>query len=188
LHAAQSRSRRHILKLGSVGLFGTAALPQFMHLAAKAAAEGGKAKPIEAGILLEHYRAPSHIDTWDPKPHTPDNIRGEFKAIDTSLPGYQVTDIMPQIAKVCDRFCMIHSMSHKIFNHNPGTYQAITGNDEIRDIVQVANGPGDWPAYGSVMAKYRGPRGNVPPFVSLPHVAFDQVYKCPGQWGALLGN
>ncbi|MEX2288338.1 MAG: DUF1501 domain-containing protein [Planctomycetaceae bacterium] len=188
LQHSQTASRRHVLKLGSLGLFGTAALPQFMQLAAHAATGGGKPRPVEAVILFEHYGAPSQIDTWDPKPKAPDNIRGEFQAIETSLPGYYVTDIMPRVAKLCDRFCMIHSMSHKIFNHNPGTYQAITGSDEIRDIVQVANGPGDWPAYGSVMAKYRGPKGNVPPFVSLPHVAFDQVYKCPGQWGALLGN
>ena len=181
-------SRRHVLKLGSVGLFGTAALPQFMKLAAHASPGGGKPTPVEAVILLEHYGAPSQIDTWDPKPEAPDNIRGEFQAIETSLPGYRVTDIMPRIAKLCDRFCMIHSMSHKIFNHNPGTYQAITGSDDVRDVVQVANGPTDWPAYGAVMAKYRGPRGDMPPFVSLPEVAYDQVYKCPGQWGGLLGN
>jgi hypothetical protein len=180
-------SRRRVLKLGSLGLFGTAALPQFMKLAAQAG-EGGKPSPVESVILLEHYGAPSHIDTWDPKPHAPDKIRGEFAAIETSLPGYRVTDIMPRIAKLCDRFCMIHTMSHKIFNHNPGTYQAITGNGNIRDIVQIANGPTDWPAYGSVMAKYRGARGDLPPFITLPEVAFDQVYKCPGQWGGLLGN
>ena len=116
------------------------------------------------------------------------NIRGEFGTIETSLPGYRVTEIMPRLSRLCDRFCVIRSMSHKIFNHNPGTYQAITGNDNIRDVVQVAAGPTDWPAFGSVIAKFRGPRGQVPPFVSLPHLAYDQVYKCPGQWGGLLGS
>lgn len=162
-------------------------LPEFLKVSAAAGTTSSESK-IEAVILLEHYGAPSHIDTWDPKPNAPDRIRGEFGTIATSLPGYRVTDIMPRLAKLCDRFCIVRSMSHKIFNHNPGTYQAITGNDNIRDVVQVGASSKDWPAIGSVVAKFRGPRADVPPFVSLPHVAFDQVYKCPGQWGGLIGN
>ena len=175
------------MKLGSLGLFGTVGLPDFLQLRAEGRTVA-RARPVEAVILVEHYGAPSHLDTWDPKPKAPANIRGEFGTIATSLPGYRVTEIMPRLARLCDRFCIIRSMSHKIFNHNPGTYQAITGNGNVRDVVQVARGPADWPAYGSVMAKFRGARGNVPPFVSLPHIAFDQVYPCPGQWGGVLGN
>lgn len=180
-------SRRNALKLGGLGLFGVAGLPEMLRLSAEAAPSEHKS-PVEAVILVEHYGAPSHIDTWDPKPKAPDSIRGEFGTIATSLPGYRVTDIMPNLAKLCDRFSIVRSMSHKIFNHNPGTYQAITGSGNVRDIVQVAAGPADWPSYGSVMAKYRKPKANVPPFVSLPVVAFDQVYRCPGQWGGLLGS
>lgn len=180
-------TRRDALKLGSLGLFGTAALPGMLKLAA-AASESNRKQKVEAVILVEHYGAPSHIDTWDPKPDAPQEIRGEFGTIATSLPGYRVTEIMPRLAKLCDRFAIVRSMSHKIFNHNPGTFQAVTGSDNVRDIVQVAAGPSDWPAYGSVVAKYKKPKANVPPFVSLPHVAYDQVYKCPGQWGGLLGS
>ncbi len=184
---AAHANRRSLLKMGSVGLFGMLGLPDFLKASAEASDSVSESK-IEAVILLEHYGAPSHIDTWDPKPNAPDRIRGEFGTIATSLPGYRVTDIMPRLAKLCDRFCIVRSMSHKIFNHNPGTYQAITGNDNIRDVVQVGASSKDWPAIGSVVAKFRGPRADVPPFVSLPHVAFDQVYKCPGQWGGLIGN
>ncbi|MFQ5730934.1 MAG: DUF1501 domain-containing protein [Planctomycetaceae bacterium] len=180
-------SRRLALKLGGLGLFGVAGLPDVFRLSAEAAPSKHKS-PVEAVILVEHYGAPSHIDTWDPKPKAPDKIRGEFGTIATSLPGYRVTEIMPRLAKLCDRFAIVRSMSHKIFNHNPGTYQAITGSAKVRDVVQVAAGPTDWPSYGSVMAKYRKPKANLPPFVSLPTVAFDQVYKCPGQWGGLLGS
>jgi len=187
MHHAPPIHRRNALKIGGLGLFGVAGLPELLRLSAEAAPSEIR-KPVEAVILVEHYGAPSHIDTWDPKPKAPDNIRGEFGSIATSLPGYRVTEIMPRIAKLCDRFTIIRSMSHTIFNHNPGTYQAITGSDNVRDVVQVAAGPGDWPAFGSVMAKYRKPKANVPPFVSLPVVAFDQVYKCPGQWGGLLGS
>jgi len=186
-HKLPSTNRRDALKIGGLGLFGMAGLPEMFRLQAEAS-ESARHKPVEAVILVEHYGAPSHIDTWDPKPEAPDKIRGEFGTIATSLPGYRVTEIMPRLAKLCDRFSIVRSMSHKIANHNPGTYQAITGNGDVRDIVQVAAGPTDWPAYGSVMAKYREAKANVPPFVSLPHIAYDQVYKCPGQWGGLLGS
>ncbi len=180
-------TRRQVLKLGALGLFNTLPLPGILQAHAEGVA-ADREKSVESIILLEHYGAPSHIDTWDPKPEAPDSIRGEFGTIETTLPGYRVTDIMPRTARLCDRLCIVRSMSHKIFNHNPGTYQSITGNANIQDVVQVANSPSDWPAYGSVMARFSGSRGNVPPFVSLPVVAYDQVYKCPGQWGGLLGN
>ncbi len=186
MHHGRNLSRRSALRVGGLGLFGLANAVGIDRLAAEAVTTG-HSSPIESVILLEHYGAPSHIDSWDPKPEAPAEIRGEFGTIDTSLPGYQVTEIMPRIARLCDRFSIVRSMGHKIFNHNPGTYQSLTGSDNVRDIVQVAAGPKDWPTYGSVMAKYRPPTRHVPPFVSLPHVAYDQVYKCPGQWAGLLG-
>ena len=180
-------SRRSALRVGGLGLFGLASGAGVERLAAEAPASSRKS-PVEAVILLEHYGAPSHIDSWDPKPDAPAEIRGEFGTIETSLPGYRVTDIMPRMARLCDRFCIVRSMGHKIFNHNPGTYQALTGSNNVRDVVQVAAGPKDWPTYGAVVAKYRPPVRHVPGFVSLPHVAYDQVYRCPGQWGGLLGS
>ncbi len=176
-------TRRDLLRIGTLGVLG---LPHLLQAEARAAVSG---RPrVRSVILIQHYGAPSHIDLWDPKPDAPDGIRGEFGTIATSLPGYRVTEIMPRLARWCHKLAFIRSMTHKTANHNPGTYQAITGHTPERDVVQVGATSGDWPAYGSVMARFHGGDSAVPPFVQVPHVAFDQVYKCPGQWGGWLGK
>lgn len=175
-------TRRDLLRIGTLGAL---ALPDLLRARARAASRKRRVRSV---ILLQHYGAPSHIDLWDPKPDAPAEVRGEFATIPTSLPGYRVTEIMPRLAKWCHKLTLVRSMTHRTANHNPGTYLAITGHTPERDVVQVGASSNDWPAYGSVMARYHGSGSAVPPFVQVPHVAFDQVYKCPGQWGGWLGK
>lgn len=175
-------TRRDLLRIGTLG---SLTLPHLFQAEARTAPARTRIRSV---ILLQHYGAPSHIDLWDPKPDAPAEIRGEFSPIPTSLPGYRVTEVMPHLAKWCHRLTFVRSMTHRIANHNPGTYLSITGHTPERDVVQVGASPNDWPAYGSVMARFHGGASAVPPFVQVPHVAFDQVYKCPGQWGGWLGK
>jgi hypothetical protein len=177
--------RRWFLKIGGLGAAGIG-LAELLRRQSRAASSR---PPVLSVILLQHYGAPSHIDLWDPKPNAPVEIRGEFKTIATSLPGYRVTEIMPRIAGICHKLALVRSMTHRIANHNPATYLAITGHTPERDVVQVPATGSDWPAFGSALARFRPPAGSdVPPFVQIPHIAYDQVYKCPGQWGGLLGK
>ncbi|MER3417125.1 MAG: DUF1501 domain-containing protein [Gemmataceae bacterium] len=177
-------TRRALLRVGGLGLLGLAG---WLRLQATASANRPRVRSV---ILLQHYGAPSHIDLWDPKPDAPVEIRGEFSTLATSLPGYRVTEIMPHIARICHRLTIVRSMHHRVTNHNPATYQALTGYTPERDQVQVAASSSDWPALGAVLARFRahGQIGPTAPFVQLPHVAFDQVYKCPGQGGGWLGK
>jgi hypothetical protein len=178
-------SRRLFIRAGGLGLAGLGLADLFRHQARAASVR----RPVQSVILLQHYGAPSHIDLWDPKPHAPVEIRGEFNTIATTLPGYRVTEIMPGIARICHKLTMIRSMTHRIANHNPATYLALTGHTPERDVVQVPATDSDWPAYGSALARFRPPaKSRVPAFVQIPHLAYDQVYKCPGQWGGLLGK
>jgi hypothetical protein len=178
-------TRRDLLRIGTLGGVG---LGLAGLLRGEAGGRPARKRGPKAVILIQHYGAPSHIDLWDPKPHAPAEIRGEFGTIPTSLPGYRVTEIMPRISRLAHKLTLVRSMTHHTANHNPATYQAITGHTPERDIVQVPAGPTDWPAYGSAMMKFRPLPGKVPPFVQIPHVAFDQVYKCPGQWAGMLGK
>ncbi len=180
----RSHNRRDLLKVGVLGMAGLA-LPELLRSEAAAATLSAHADNV---ILIQHYGAPSNIDTWDPKPNAPAGIRGEFQTIATSLPGYRVTEIMPRLSRWCHKLAQIRSMSHRIANHNPATYLSISGYTPARDVVQVGATSEDWPAYGSVLARFRAESQTVPPFVQIPHVAFDQVYKCPGQWGGILGK
>lgn len=176
-------SRRDVLRVGGLGLLGVS-LPQLLAAEEKTA---GRAR-ARSVIFYHHYGAPSHIDTFDPKPNAPLEIRGEFATIDSSAPGFRVGEIMPRIARICDRLAVVRSMNHKTANHNPGVYLSITGRTSIRDQVQVGASPTDWPHYGAVLAKMAPGGGSIPLAVQLPHYAFDQIYRCPGQTGGFLGS
>ncbi|REK13092.1 MAG: DUF1501 domain-containing protein [Planctomycetota bacterium] len=175
--------RRELLRIGSIGLAGLS-LPRLL-----AAAEAAGVKPRAKSILFyHHYGAPSHIDSFDPKPDAPLEIRGEFGTTATPVPGWRVSDIMPQIARVCDRLTVVRTMHHRTSNHNPGVYLALTGRTSERDQVQVGASSSDWPHYGAVLAKLDPGSGTLPVSVQVPHRAFDQVYTCPGQTGGMLGS
>ena len=176
-------SRRALLQAGGLGMLGVS-LSQLLAAEARVTHKP-RAKSV---IFYHHYGAPSHIDTFDSKPNAPAEIRGEFGTIDSSAPGFRVGEIMPRIARVCDRLAVVRSMNHKTANHNPGVYLAITGRTSVRDQVQVGATQDDWPHYGAVLSKLAPGSGGIPDAVQLPHHAYDQVFRCPGQTGGLLGS
>jgi hypothetical protein len=117
---------------------------------------------------------PSHIDLWDPKPDTADNIRSSFKNIPTKLPGVQFTEILPKLAQVNDRFTMIRSMSYTpngLFNHTAAIYQMMTGytTDKVSPSGQLEPpNAQDFPNFGSQIVRLRPPTDPMLPFVMLP--------------------
>src|SRR5262249_28084445 len=86
-------SRRELLRVGGLSLFGALHQPA---LAATGARHAGKAKSV---ILLDLFGGPSHLDTFDPKPDAPAEVRGEFGTIDTSLPGLRICEHLPRTAR-----------------------------------------------------------------------------------------
>lgn len=178
-------TRRELLKFGVLSTLGLG-LSDLLRLTARA--NGARRSPIRSVLFYEHYGAPSHIDTWDMKPDAPAEIRGTFESIATTLPGYRVCEHMPRMATLLDRMTVVRSMSHKVVNHNPATYLAITGRTSTADVVQVGASPDDWPNLGAALAKLRPGDGTLPESVILPHLTYDQVYTTPGQFGGLLGK
>ncbi len=176
-------SRRAALRIGGLGMLGVS-LPQLL-AAEQHVTHRPRAKSV---VFYQHYGAPSQLESFDPKPKAPDEVRGEFGAIETSAPGFRVSEIMPRIARVCDRFTVVRSMNHRTANHNPGVYLSITGRTSVRDQVQVGASQDDWPHYGAVLSKLAPGTGSVPDAVQLPHYAFDQIFRCPGQTGGFLGS
>src|SRR5262249_963690 len=117
LHAEESRmlhvpdhlfgrgpSRREWLQLGGLGLFGLT-LPALL----SAQATANKTKSVVLFIL---HGGPSQLDIWDMKPAAPPEIRGEFKPMPTSVPGIQITEHLPRLAKLAGRFTIVRSMTH----------------------------------------------------------------------------
>ncbi|MGH7201392.1 MAG: DUF1501 domain-containing protein, partial [Planctomycetaceae bacterium] len=118
---SSSASRRDLLKAGVVGTLGLG-LADLLRLTARAESKNAKRSPVRSVIFLEKYGAPSHIDTWDMKPDAPSEIRGEFAAIPTGVPGYVVCEHMPRMARVVEKMTIVRTMAHTVANHNPATY------------------------------------------------------------------
>src|SRR5438105_24772 len=135
--------RDAMLRLGQVGL-GALSLPALLR-AERAAAEPGRRlsslreSRINAGstacapgrakscIFLFLWGGPPQQDMWDMKPDAPDGIRSLFKPIRTAVPGIQICDQMPLLAKETDKLAIIRSMAHDSDNHEPSVYHVLTG-------------------------------------------------------------
>ena len=116
--------RRSALKLGLAGAAGLS-LPQLLQLRA---AEQKPAKSPTAIILLYCHGGISHIDTWDPKPDAPDEIRGPFAPLQTRVPGMHVTELLPRHAEIADKFSLVRSLAHEASCHANGPKRLFTGH------------------------------------------------------------
>jgi uncharacterized protein (DUF1501 family) len=150
-------SRRDVLRIGSLGLAGLA-LPDLLRLRAASAASGKRASNL---IMIHMSGGPSHVDTWDPKPDAPADIRGEFKAIPTNVDGIQLCELFPLQAKMMDRFAIIRSITNAREEHASSHLCCGYWNTERETT-------GDHPSIGAVLTRERGQRDPlVPAFVSL---------------------
>jgi hypothetical protein len=112
-------------------------------------------------ILLFLVGGPSQIDTFDPKPSAPAEIRGPFQPIKTNVPGIQISEIFPRLAGMMDKVSLVRSVYH----------QATAVHDTGYQMMQTGRlfGPGlEHPHYGSILSYVKGPKGDAPPYVLLP--------------------
>jgi hypothetical protein len=151
--------RRDFLKIGTAGLLGLG-LPELLQLEARAAKlQGGKTRKANAVILLWLGGGPATIDMWDLKPEAPEGIRGEFKPIDTTAPGVQISEHLPKTARVMNRAVVVRSLAHTIPAHGPATVFMTTGNKPTPAL--------QYPAIGSLVSKLMTAAPGVPPYVSF---------------------
>jgi uncharacterized protein (DUF1501 family) len=156
-------SRRDWLRIGGLGLAGLT-LPDVLKLQQVAAGETKQRDPgfgrAKAIILIHLYGAPSQLEWVDPKPDAPAEIRGQFGVIPSSLPGCQVCDLFPNMAKVMDRTTVIRSLTHPYPLH--GVAFALTGVPAIDVPMELS--PHDsrhHPFFGSVV-EYVGQASRLP--------------------------
>src|SRR6188768_4378990 len=140
-------SRRNFLRVGGLAAFGLG-LPQFLQARANAPLAKVKAKRC---ILLWMAGGPSHIDTFDPKPDAPAEIRGEFNAIDTSVSGIRISEHFPRFAKLMQHAAILRGMSTLESDHKLATYHLHTG-------YQNRAGAVAFPSLGAIVAKELGQR------------------------------
>ncbi|HEV3258584.1 MAG TPA: DUF1501 domain-containing protein [Gemmataceae bacterium] len=182
-------SRREWLQLGGLGILGLS-LPALLR-AENRARQAGHRGTAKACIMLFLAGGPSHHDMWDMKPDAPKEIRGEFKPIATTVPGIQLSEHLPRLARQAKLFTLVRSAHHSVANaHWAATYFALTGEDLGDFTVAIAPGPNDHPAIGSVLSHLRPPQRPIVPFVSLPYVTAEGRGgpPQPGIYGGWLGR
>jgi hypothetical protein len=148
-------TRREMLRAGGLGLLGLN-LPDFFRLSEVQANQPRHAAPTKhfgrakSVILIHLYGAHSQLETFDPKPAAPAEIRGELKSIPSAVPGLDVCELLPNLARVTDRVTVIRSMTHPYPLH--GVAFATTGVPAI-DVPMELNprDPRHWPYIGSVV-------------------------------------
>src|SRR6059036_3411612 len=179
VHFCDGLSRRDFLHAGSLTLLGLS-LPQLFALKAQGAIAG---KSTDKNcIFLFLVGGPSQLDTFDPKPNAPKEVRGPYKAIQTNVDGIQLSEIFPRTVKMADKFSIVRSMYHTAAGvHDTGHQMMQTG--------RLFQGGIEYPHIGCVLGKLRGPKGDVPPHVLLPRPIGNTGGNMPhGQNAGFLGK
>lgn len=102
----------------------------------------------------------AHQDSFDPKPYSPLDYRGELGSIETKIPGERFSESLPQTASIADRLCVVRAMSHGEAAHERGTHNMFTGYRPSPALV--------FPSMGSIVSHEFGPRHDLPPYVCIP--------------------
>lgn len=182
-HTCDGLTRRDFMQVGSLGALGLT-LADLAALEAQAAAAPG-AKPgrnERSVIMIFNLGAPSQLDTFDPKPDAPAEIRGPFSAIATKSPDFQISEILPRHAELAQHFSLVRSCNHNApAVHDAGWQMMQTG--------RFFTGGLNTPHAGSVASYLMGRRTDLPPFVVLPELMGSGGGNLPnGQAGGFLGK
>ncbi|HEY8504888.1 MAG TPA: DUF1501 domain-containing protein [Gemmataceae bacterium] len=162
-------TRRAVLKAGVLGAGLT--LGQYLRLAEAGEVRNAKAR---SAILVFLSGGPSHQDTFDLKPEAPAEYRGEFRPVRTSVPGVEICEHLPRLARCAERYAIVRGVSHNLADHGLGTAYLMTGNR-----------PGPvlkYPAYGAVVGRELAAPPDVPPYVAI-----DEDPVGPGYLGTRYG-
>lgn len=171
-----SATRRGFLHAGVLGTAGLSLAGLLQNEARATPEASGQHKEKNNVIILWMRGGPSHIDMWDTKPDAPAEFRGEFGTMSTNVSGIQITDMLPQCARVMDKWSIIRSLNHGDAGHSTGDQLCFTGyGPGISPDVNIH------PSCGSIVAEQLGklnPR--LPPYVMIPRMV-------PGTGSAYLG-
>ena len=176
-------SRRQALKVGGAGMLGLN-MPGILRASERPSVIKPRAKRV---IFLFQWGGPSPIDMFDMKPDAPDDIRSPYKPIQSSVPGLQVCEHLPKMAKMMEKITLIRSVHHKMKHHNSAGYYALSGHEPPSDDQRLRDLPELYPAYGSVVDRLAPSRGAIPTFVSYPYTLRDGSIT-PGQHASFLGK
>lgn len=190
-------ARREALRIG--GLFGLGlTLPQLFAAHARGDQDNGEHEQSRSFgsakrvIMLYLHGGHPQQETFDPKPHGPSEVRGEFGAIDTSLAGVQFSELLPQTATLMTKLAVVRSISHPNANHVQAALAAQTGHSHPRNLEALGDFPpssGDFPPVGAVLDRIRPTTAQLPTWVRVgPLMRRNNGTVIHGQTPGLLGE
>lgn len=151
--------RRDFLKVGALSGLGLG-LSNYLQLAQ--AGQVNKQAKGKAVIYIRLAGGPTHMDTFDLKPDAPEEYRGILKPIKTNVSGMEISEKLPLLAKVADKYTILRGVSHTLAAHELGTKYTLTGNRPLPSL--------EYPAMGSIVAKELPAPSDMPPYVAIPRV------------------
>ncbi len=145
------RGRREFLRVGALSYLGLG-LSDYFQLSNLMASPNAKKAKAQSCILIWMHGGQSHLDTWDVKGNS------GFKPISTNVPGIQISELLPRVARQMDKLSIIRSMKNESNAHSEGSYYAMTGH--------MPTTTTRFPSVGTVVAKELGTRTSVPAYVT----------------------
>jgi Protein of unknown function (DUF1501) len=177
-------SRRDWLRVGALTVGGLS-LPNLLRAENSPRRHAAHAR---SAIILFLSGGPSHLDMFDLKPDAPEEIRGTFQPVATRVPGIRISEHLPRMASVADKFAIIRSMRHANGNHPAASYLMMIGSPMTRPAPQaITMSREDRPHPGSALAKLLPNDPHVPPFVMVPEAISPVGPERPGQHAGFLG-
>src|ERR1019366_6984436 len=172
-------TRREWLRV--CGLAGLGALTE--HASAKP--QTARARSV---LLVFTGGGVSQLDTFDMKPDAPEEIRGEFRALPTRVPGTRLCEYLPRLAQMADRYALVRSVSHDDVDHGSASYLALTGQFHLRRSSNPPVRSTDFPTYGAILRRVR-PTSHFPyTALHLNGPLLTPREAGPGQFGGFLGR
>lgn len=176
-----------MLRIGSLGLLGGLSWADLLR--ARESGAAGQVRPRNV-IVLWLWGGPSHIDLFDPKPSAPLEYRGPFEPIATCVPGIQVSELLPQLARRADRFALIRSMVSGSQDHGVAGTIGLTGSiNGAVDLGGKIAGGSVRPATGSIVGRVRGFQPQrLPPYVVVGQLLHQGKKRVVGEEAGSLGR
>jgi hypothetical protein len=181
----QTLTRRAFLQVGGSTVLGLTLADLLRLRAAANAPANGSARSV---LLLWLWGGPAHLDTWDPKPAAPIEYRGPFSPIATRVPGLRVCELFPKLAGLADSFAILRSLHTQSNDHGVAGTIGLTGSSaggvglDGKPVAGSAR-----PATGSVVARARGFRSKLPPFLVVGGRLHQGKKAIVGEGGGSLG-
>lgn len=180
-------SRREFLRVGGLGPL-SLSLPGLLSGRAEAAPRRSRGT-AKSCIQIFLWGGPGQQETWDLKPEAPSETRGEFKPIRTSVPGTQICEHMPQLARRAHQYAIIRSCAHTGINHGTSSYHMLTGHIHFDPGTLRRPTKGDMPNLGINASRFLSHPANLPACVNIPNPIWDGgVTEVPGQRPGILGD